>query len=304
MHSQSPTKPQAKLEAKPNGKAFPIPVVAFGPGSQAEDEGLDYITLPSGMHTFQPPLLPEPEAVQGHEGALRALDAVLASLQAAVRGEPAPPVPLGGLSAADLALVHQVLGEGEVSAQVLPAPGRPQAQVQESVFAGVWRVVEVLADGQVRDRIEIARLPALLAQAAREDEMPAQALPAPPPAVMNAPALLAELADQRQHWRAGQPPHVINLTLLPLGPGDIAWLDHVLGTGRVLILSRGYGNCRITNTGWPNTWRLVYYNSQDVVILNTVEVTALPEVACAASEDLADSLERFTDVMAWVRQDM
>ena len=29
-------------------KPFPIPVVPFGPGSQAEDETLDYITMPSG----------------------------------------------------------------------------------------------------------------------------------------------------------------------------------------------------------------------------------------------------------------
>ena len=84
--------------------------------------------------------------------------------------------------------------------------------------------------------------------------------------------------------------------------GDIAWLDHVLGTGRVLILSRGYGNCRITNTCVPNTWRVVYYNSQDTVILNTVEVTAIPEVACAAPEDLADSLERLREVLEWVQQ--
>jgi len=46
----------------------------------------------------------------------------------------------------------------------------------------------------------------------------------------------------------GQPAHVINLTLLPMSMQDIAFLDHHLGTGRVLILSRGYGNCRITNT--------------------------------------------------------
>ena len=81
---------------------------------------------------------------------------------------------------------------------------------------------------------------------------------------------------------------------------DIGFMDHHLGTGRVLILSRGYGNCRITNTRVPNTWRVVYYNSQDVVILNTVEVTALPEVAMAAKEDLEDSFERLTEVLAWV----
>ena len=41
-------------------------------------------------------------------------------------------------------------------------------------------------------------------------------------------------------------------------------MDAQLGTpAAVLILSRGYGNCRITDCRVPNTWRVVYYNSQD-----------------------------------------
>ncbi|MFW2455080.1 hydrogenase expression/formation protein, partial [Methyloversatilis discipulorum] len=124
-----------------------------------------------------------------------------------------------------------------------------------------------------------------------------------PPNVQNAPALLAEIEDQWRGWKPGKPAHVVNLTLLPMSNEDIGFMDHHLGTGRVLILSRGYGNCRITNTRVPNTWRVVYYNSQDVVILNTVEVTALPEVAMAAKEDLEDSFERLTEVLAWVEGD-
>jgi hydrogenase-1 operon protein HyaF len=76
----------------------------------------------------------------------------------------------------------------------------------------------------------------------------------------------------------------------------------VLGTGRVLILSRGYGNCRITSTRVPHTWRVVYYNSQDQVILNTVEVGELPAVACAAAEDIADSRERLAEVLQWLAE--
>ncbi|HET7863659.1 MAG TPA: hydrogenase expression/formation C-terminal domain-containing protein, partial [Burkholderiaceae bacterium] len=59
-------------------------------------------------------------------------------------------------------------------------------------------------------------------------------------------------------------------------------------------------NCRISNTLRPHCWRAVYYNSQDAVILNTVEVTELPEVAQAAPEDLADSRDRLAEVLAWL----
>ena len=91
---------------------------------------------------------------------------------------------------------------------------------------------------------------------------------------------------------------MVNLTLLPVTPEDIAYLDHQLGTGRVLLLTRGYGNCPITNTRHPHCWRVVYYNSMDAVILNTVEVVDMPEVAMAAPEDLRDSHTRLADVLA------
>ena len=80
----------------------------------------------------------------------------------------------------------------------------------------------------------------------------------------------------------------------PLSGPQVQWLQHLIQT------TPGYGNCRITNTRMPNCWRVVYYNSQDVVILNTVEVVELPDVAQAAKEDLDDSHERLTEVLAWV----
>jgi hydrogenase-1 operon protein HyaF len=282
-------------------------VSMLGPGSQAEDETLDYISMPSGMSTYQPPSLPEPEELAGRTGALRVLHETLAALELAAAGRAVRPVLLDDLNDADRALINQVLGEGEVSAQVLAEPGLSSAQVQESVFAGVWRVLETTADGRLLDRIEVCDLPAVLRCAAIEDGLsPPRLQQTAPPGVLNAHAVLTELADHRRAWRpglAGQLPQVVNLTLLPMTPEDIAWMDHVLGTGRVLLLSRGYGNCRITNTRVPHTWRLVYYNSQDAVILNTVEVSTVPEVACAAREDIEDSLERLREVLAWVQQD-
>jgi hydrogenase-1 operon protein HyaF len=43
-----------------------------------------------------------------------------------------------------------------------------------------------------------------------------------------------------------------------------------------------------------------YFNSQDALILNTIEVTEVPEVACAAALDLEDSAERLAEVIAWI----
>ena len=118
------------------------------------------------------------------------------------------------------------------------------------------------------------------------------------PGIINAPALLAEVTE-RVSGHAAEP-HIINLSLLPFSPEDAAWLDQCLGRGRVTLLSRGYGNCRITATGVARVWWVQYFNSQDALILNTLEITDVPEVARAAAEDLADSAARLADILEWI----
>ncbi|MBI5718047.1 MAG: hydrogenase expression/formation protein [Burkholderiales bacterium] len=295
----------------PSLKPFPIPLVA-GPGSQ-EDEAPGYLPMPQGMSTYQPPPLPEPEALAAHRGCVRVLEEALAALRAlagaALPGAPTRTIDLAGLDPADRRLLNQVLGEGEVAAQVLTVPGGAAAdarvRVQESVFAGVWRVLHLDADGLVRgDRLEVGAVPQPLLDAAVEDGIrPAPVTEPAPEGVMNAPSLLAELAERRRLWKPGDAPHVINLTLLPLSAGDSEHLTRQIGEGRVLILSRGYGNCRIVDTRWPRTWRVTYFNSTDMIILDTLEVCRVPEVACASLEDLEDSAERVAEVLEWVQDE-
>jgi hydrogenase-1 operon protein HyaF len=288
-------------------KEFPIPLVALGPGTHTEDESLDYLSLPKDMDTYRPPVLPEPEELVGLDQARDALQQVLALLERGAEGGAPGMVALGLLAPRDFRIVNQVLGEGEASAIVQLGAGHLEVRVQESVFAGVWRLMTwrheegrdaVLVD----DAIEVGPVPSLFAATAAEDvwaTAPQWSGPLPPN-VQNAPLLVDEIRDQVARWRPGQVSHVVNLTLLPVTPEDIGFLDHQLGTGRVLMLSRGYGNCRISNTRLPNCWRVVYYNSMDKVILNTVEVVDMPEVAMAAPEDLRDSHERLREVMVWL----
>lgn len=279
-------------------KDFPIPVVTLGPGAHTEDEALEYLPMPSGMATYRPPVLPEAEDLVGLDGAREALTQVLALLHAGQAGQ----VSLLGLPVADVGLINQVLGEGEASAIVQLNADGLEVRVQESVFAGVWRLITTRAGVLVDDAVEVGPVPELFRAVATEDVWahPPRWVGALPPNVQNAPLLIEEVRDQASRWRPGQLPHVVNLTLLPVSVEDIGFLDHHLGTGRVLMLSRGYGNCRISNTRLPNCWRVVYYNSNDKVILNTVEVVDMPEVAMAAPEDLKDSHNRLCEVMAWL----
>lgn len=288
-------------------KDFPIPLVALGPGTQPEDESLDYLPLPKDMSTYRPPVLPEPEELVGLDQARAALQQVLTLLEQGAEGGAPGLVPLRQLAPRDFRIINQVLGEGEASAIVQLGAGNLEVRVQESVFAGVWRLMtwrhEEGRDAElVDDAIEVGPVPSLFAATAAEDvwASPPQWNGLLPPNVQNAPLLVDEIRDQVARWQPGQVSHVVDLTLLPVTPEDIGFLDHQLGTGRVLMLSRGYGNCRISNTRLPNCWRVVYYNSMDKVILNTVEVVDMPEVAMAAPEDLRDSHERLREVMAWL----
>ena len=119
--------------------------------------------------------------------------------------------------------------------------------------------------------------------------------------LMNAPAIATELADRLASCRPESEAHAVNLSLLPLTEEDQAYLDQRLGQGPVAILSRGYGNCRISSTAVKNAWRVRYFNSREVVILDTIEVVNIPAVACAAKEDLEDSAQRLGEILGVYR---
>ena len=110
---------------------------------------------------------------------------------------------------------------------------------------------------------------------------------------------MTEINEQLAHRGNGNGsgPHVINLSLLPHTEEDLTFLDALLGRSGLTVLSRGYGNCRIMATATRDTWWVQYYNSQDAMILNSIEIGGVPEVACAAPEDIADSAERLHEIL-------
>lgn len=274
------------------------PPIGFGPGSQSgADEGLAYLEMPSGMRTFEAHL-PEVEDKARFAPALAAIEQVIAALVAWTPGE-GRTVDLSHLDAANLALVDETMGEGEVAVKVAGLGDARGMEIQEATFAGVWR----LKGGAGTDRIEVGAFPrgAQVRAFAAAADIDLSGLDAPAPGIFNAPALLVEIDDRSRARRPGDLAHVINLSLLPHTPEDLAMLDARLGQGATVVLSRGYGNCRIDATATRGVWRVRFYNSQDMLILDTIEVSDVPEVACAAAEDIADSAERLAEVLAAMR---
>ncbi len=269
-----------------------------GAGSQpGEDDGaaLEYMELPKEMRIYSAPALPEPEDARGIEAALGVLARVRKETAELGDSGASRSFDITGLDAANRAFVDQALGEGEVSIIAGAA-----VQVQESVLAGVWRVRDTGAAGALtRDRIEAGAFPGAVLGIAREAALETtRPHRGPLPAgVLNATALVTELDGKIAAYEDGAPAHVINLTLLPLTDEDLAFLEERLGPGSVTILSRGYGNCRITSTATRNAWWVRYFNSRDAIVLNTIEVVDVPEAARAAPEDLKDSARRLGEIL-------
>ena len=276
-----------------------IPVRVMGPWSQPRDqdvERLDFVALPKEMSRYRAPEIPEPEQVRHLRGA-RAVTEWLGAVLAAYRVGGAPMIAdISGLDAENRDLVNQILGEGEVSLTYSEAD--ILVRMQESVLAGIWRTFYLDAAGHIsRDLVEVCDVPVLARRAPDPGAVADLARSSAPDDVMNALPILTELQDHAATWRPGDAPHVINLTLLPLSDGDQRFLDEVLGVGPVATLSRGYGDCKISSTAYPGIWRLLYTNSMGTPILNTLEISEIPEVACAAQEDIDDSRRRFQELL-------
>ena len=274
-----------------------IPVRVEGDGvaaAGAEEPEIDYPVLPADMATYDPPdLAAWDDALDQCPQAVERLREIRAAVRGFATGGPQF-VDLGDLDPVSLGLVNDALGEGEVSVRI---DGERSYRIQESVLAGLWRVRRVDANEQVlADEVIVDTIPTVVrSTVAAETEARLSPEPVEPDAV-NSRALRVELADRVARYTPGEPAHVINLTLLPMMPADQADLEHI-GRGPVTILSRGYGNCRITATAARYLWRVQYFNSTDQLILDTLEVVDVPEVALAAGEDIAESAERLEQLL-------
>ncbi len=283
--------------------SFPAGLV--GPGTQppeADGAPLD-CPLPSGMTAYQPPRLPEPEDLEALGPALDLLERLRLALAAHRSAETPTVCALDGLDAANRTMLAETLGSGEVSARI---GGAHPARIQETRLAGIWWVQPGddpdQAPGHPSGHLEVADLPAAVRAAAFAGALDRVSIPDPlPPGLMNAPAVLIELNAQAADFSSDRPPHVVNLSLLPQTPADLDFLAATLGTGPVSLRSRGYGSCRVESTALRHCWRVRHYNSEDRMILDSIEIVEAPLAVVAAPEDLDDSGERLGEILAALR---
>lgn len=261
-------------------------------------DAVEYMAMPREMNTFEMPRLPEPGPDTDVAGARDVLDVFLGHMrQWLSNGGQPPALDLAGLPGPTLRVLNETLGEGEVSALI---DADHEIRVQETVFSGVWRQQHLRGTHLLHDYLLATPIPSIVGErAAAQAQARLRELPLPAGA-MNVPALVNELQEAMDRSGPDAASHVINLTLLPLSPEDAAHLDAVLDGGSVVVLSRGFGNCRISSTSARHVWRVQYFNNMQTLILNTIEVTTMPEVALAAQEDIEETHARLADLVQWM----
>lgn len=271
------------------------PPIAFEPAepvSPFDDPDFRYVAMPETMRTFAvPPVLDWRQNPKGK--------AVLAQLSIGLdtsrRGIGSTVVDLSHYGLETSEFVGQILGHGEISI-LADKPGQ-RLNISEAVFTGVWRIKRYHNGNLAQDCLETGEFPKILADWSAAQDHPPSLPSSFPDNLMNAPALLHEIFAKSRAFAPGAE-ETINLTLLPLTSEDMAFLVETLGLAGISILSKGYGDCRIRRTGLANVWWVQYFNSPGQLILNTLEITALPRVVMAAPEDLEDSATRLEEVLA------
>jgi hydrogenase-1 operon protein HyaF len=287
-------------------KDFPIPIVVeglLGPGTQSDaGEDFTYMPIPREVQTFSMPRVP----TQSDPAAIAAARDVLARFVETMCDARPTPIELSELPVDVVEVLNETLGEGEVAIRIAQQNGiRHDVRIQETVFAGVWRERHHDTDGRLlHDYLLAAPIPSVAVEFAERSSSPMVPAIDLPAGAMNSPSLLTEIRAGVARYKSGDEAHVLNLTLLPLTPDDHGVLDRALPVGAVAILSRGFGNCRVTSTTIRNLWRVQYFNSMQTLILDTLEITRVPEVALAAGEDLADSRERLVELLEWMAEDL
>lgn len=193
------------------------------------------------------------------------------------------------LDATERAQLSEILGEGEVT---VSGNG---CYASEAIFPGLWYMRVVDVDVGERVLIEVGRFPTSIATLIFRNSQTKAEIPASfAPNIMNAPLLLAEINEHLAHVGSGQP-HLINLSRLPHTDADLETLTAQLGPSNVVIQSRSFGVCTASATSTRNVWRVGFHDARGALILDTIEITPIPEVVCATKEDIALSAERLAE---------
>lgn len=193
-------------------------------------------------------------------------------------------------------LLTEHLGRGEVT---ILAGEDGATEITESIYPGVWRSVERDDTHKIIDEhLEVGAIPRIVRTINRSGKTEFKTPPViQNDGIMNAPSVLNEAMAYAESWHSAMLNHVINFTRMPMTSDDMALIIHCLGKAPVAIRTKNYGACMISSTQVRHIWTVQYFNSENKMILNTLEIGDVPSAAQAAQEDFEDSAMRLENAI-------
>ncbi len=113
----------------------------------------------------------------------------------------------------------------------------------------------------------------------------------------NLQSILAEIKFALQQLLEQKKVHCIDLRAMPWSPGEEQKLESLLGKGEVLIELNTLGKSTFYETRFSGVWLVSHYNQEDELIAKLIEITYLPEMIFAQTEDIKNSLEHMNKAL-------
>lgn len=79
---------------------------------------------------------------------------------------------------------------------------------------------------------------------------------------------------------------------LPMAPGEEAAIEAELGVGELRITLDALGPSTITETQFSGVWLTTHFNAEEEILGKFIEVTRIPELIIAQTEDMEHGLEQ------------
>lgn len=102
----------------------------------------------------------------------------------------------------------------------------------------------------------------------------------------NITPLLHEIRHALRRVAQGGEGTTIDLGSLPLAPGEDKRIEDLLGQGEVRAELSALGPTVVQETHYPGVWFITHRNTEQEVVARFIEVTRMPELLLAQSEDM------------------
>jgi len=115
----------------------------------------------------------------------------------------------------------------------------------------------------------------------------------------NIEPLLHEIRHALKRLLQGEDGTVIDLRSLPLAPGEEARIEEALGSGEVQAELDALGPTSIRETAYAGVWLITHRNTENEIVARFIEVTRIPEILRAQTEDIASALKRLAERLGY-----